>query len=296
MTARAVAVEGFSLREGLHPAGSSLAWHRHPGATICFVYSGGFAERYAGVTLDCSPGTLKITPAEEPHSNRFGREETRGLLIEADPAGLGRLGPHARVLEERASFHDAHLSLLGCRLLAELRAGDSAAPLAIEGLVLEVLAGAAREPAQIARHDATALGHRGARPASRSRPGGEFGRAGGSRGSPPGDAGPGIPKGLRLQRRRLPPTPAGRARCRAFGGNRQPPRRDRARGRVRGPEPLLEPVPAGDRRFPVRVPPLSQAQIDLRDRPRSDVTPPVAWPRPRCRSGSDARQAPHPSG
>ena len=144
MTARAVAVEGFSLREGLHPAGSSLPWHRHPGATICFVYSGGFAERYAGVTLDCSPGTLKITPAEEPHSNRFGREETRGLLIEADPAGLGRLGPHARVLEERASFHDAHLSLLGCRLLAELRAGDSAAPLAIEGLVLEVLAGAAR--------------------------------------------------------------------------------------------------------------------------------------------------------
>lgn len=144
MTERAVSVEGFSLREGVHPAGSSLAWHRHTGATICFVYSGGFAERYAGLTLDCAPGTLKITPAEEPHSNRFGREETRGLLIEADPAGLARLGPHARVLEDRASFHDAHLSLLGCRLLAELGAGDSAAPLAIEGLVLEVLAGAAR--------------------------------------------------------------------------------------------------------------------------------------------------------
>ena len=144
MAARAVSVEGFTLREGLHPAGSTLVWHRHAGATICFVYSGGFAERYADVTLDCRPGTLKITPAEEAHSNRFGREETRGLLIEADPAGLGRLGPHSRVLEQRASFRDAHLSLLGCRLLAELRAGDSAAPLAIEGLVLEVLAGAAR--------------------------------------------------------------------------------------------------------------------------------------------------------
>lgn len=144
MTGRAVSVEGFSLQEGRHPAGSSLAWHRHAGATICFVYSGGFAERYAGLTLDCTPGTLKVTPAEEPHSNRFGREETRGLLIEADPAGVGRLGPHARILEERASFHDAHLSLLGCRILAELRVGDTAAPLAIEGLLLEVLAGAAR--------------------------------------------------------------------------------------------------------------------------------------------------------
>jgi AraC family transcriptional regulator len=108
------------------------------------VYSGAFAERYAGVTVECTPGTLKITPADEPHSNRFGRDETRGLLIEADPAGMGRLGAHARVLEERASFRDAHLSLLGCRLLAELRAGDIAAPLAVEGLLLEVLAGAAR--------------------------------------------------------------------------------------------------------------------------------------------------------
>jgi AraC family transcriptional regulator len=144
MTARAVGVEGFSLQEGRHPAGSSLAWHRHAGPTICFVYSGGFAERYAGLSLDCTPGTLKITPAEEVHSNRFGREETRGLLIEADPAGIGRLGSHARVLEDRASFHDAHLSLLGSRILAELRAGDIAAPLAIEGLLLEVVAGAAR--------------------------------------------------------------------------------------------------------------------------------------------------------
>jgi AraC family transcriptional regulator len=144
MTARAVRVEGFNLQEGRHPAGSSLGWHRHAAPTISFVDSGGFAERYAGLSLDCTPGTLKITPAEELHSNRFGRAETRGLLIEADAAGVDRLGPHARVLEHRASFHDAHLSLLGCRLLAELRAGDNAAPLAIEGLLLEVLAGASR--------------------------------------------------------------------------------------------------------------------------------------------------------
>jgi AraC family transcriptional regulator len=144
MAERAVQVEGFSLREGRHPGGTSLAWHRHAGPTICFVYRGAFAERYAGITFDCTPGTLKITPAEEPHSNRFGREETRGLLIEAEPAGLARLGPHARILEDRASFRDPHLSFLGSRLLAEVRAGDVAAPLAVEGLLLEVLAGAAR--------------------------------------------------------------------------------------------------------------------------------------------------------
>ena len=144
MTEHTVNVEGFSLREGRHAPGSSLAWHRHAGATICFVYSGAFAERFAGLTLDCTPGTVKITPADDPHSNRFGREETRGLLVEADAAGLDRLGDHTRILEERASFRDAHLALLGWRLLAEIGAGDTAAPLAIEGLLLEVLARAAR--------------------------------------------------------------------------------------------------------------------------------------------------------
>jgi AraC family transcriptional regulator len=144
MAQRAVTVEGFSLREGRHAAGSSLAWHRHAGPTICFVYAGTFDERFTGATLECTPGTLKITPAEEPHSDRFGREETHGLLVEADPVGVGRLGDHAGVLEERASFRDGHLALLGWRLLAELQSGDTAAALAIEGLLLEILAGAAR--------------------------------------------------------------------------------------------------------------------------------------------------------
>jgi AraC family transcriptional regulator len=144
MVERAVSVEGFSLREGRHAGGSSLAWHRHAGPTICFVYTGAFDERFTGTTLECTPGTLKITPAAEPHSNRFGREETRGLLVEADAAGMDRLGEHARILHERATFRDPHLALLAWRLLAELRADDSAAPLAIEGLLLEILAGAAR--------------------------------------------------------------------------------------------------------------------------------------------------------
>jgi AraC family transcriptional regulator len=144
MAEHMVNVEGFSLREGRHAAGSSLPWHRHEGATMCFVYAGAFTEHFTGSTLECTPGTLKITPAEEPHSNRFGREETRGLLVEADAIGVGRLGDHAGILEERASFRDGHLAVLAWRLFTELRSGDSAAPLAIEGLLLEILAGAAR--------------------------------------------------------------------------------------------------------------------------------------------------------
>ncbi|MGN6391287.1 MAG: helix-turn-helix domain-containing protein [Gemmatimonadales bacterium] len=144
MTDRTITIDGFTVREGRHAAGSSLPWHRHSGATLCFVYAGGFTERFAGTILECVPGTLKVTPAEEPHSNRFGREETRGLLVEADAGVVGRLGTRAEVLGHRASYRDEHLSWLAWRLLAEVRHADSAAALAIEGLLLEILAGLAR--------------------------------------------------------------------------------------------------------------------------------------------------------
>lgn len=145
MLERRTTAGGFTLTEGRHMAGSSLPWHAHPGPTLCFVYAGVFTERFTGVTLECTPGTLKVTPAEEPHSNRFGREDTLGLLIEADAARVETLGEHARILEERGSYRDDRLAVLAWRLAGELRQRDTAAPLAIEGLLLELLAGASRE-------------------------------------------------------------------------------------------------------------------------------------------------------
>ena len=145
MRDHASTVDGFTIKEGRHPAGSSLAWHTHAGPTLCFVYAGSFTESFKGATLECTPGTFKITPAGELHSDRFGPEETRGLMVEADTSRVERLGPYAAVLEERANFHDGALAGLAWRIRGELRQGDTAAPLAIEGLLLEMLARAARE-------------------------------------------------------------------------------------------------------------------------------------------------------
>jgi AraC family transcriptional regulator len=145
MEERTTTVGGFTLREGRHPAGSALPLHSHPGPTLCFVYAGAFTESFAGATLECTPGTLKITPAGDPHWNRFGREDTRGLLVEAEASRVESLGDYAAVLAERGTFRDEGLAVLAWRVAGELRRRDTAAPLAIEGLLLELLAGAARE-------------------------------------------------------------------------------------------------------------------------------------------------------
>ncbi len=144
-TLRTASVAGFTLTEGIHPDGSSLPWHTHAGPTICFVLHGAFTEISAGETLDCRPAMLKVTPAEERHWNRFDRGDAHGLLIEAEAARAEELRPHATVLDRHVSFQGGLPAAIARRIYEELRAMDDAASLAIEGLLLELLAAATRQ-------------------------------------------------------------------------------------------------------------------------------------------------------
>jgi AraC family transcriptional regulator len=142
---RTATVAGFTLTEGIHAHGSSLPWHTHDGSTICFVLQGTFTEVTAGTALLCVPATLKFTPAGERHCDRFDRGDARGLLIETEPLRMEAIRPYSGVLEERVSFQGGPLAAIARRIHHELRQMDSAAPLAIEGMLLELLAAAARE-------------------------------------------------------------------------------------------------------------------------------------------------------
>ncbi len=137
-------VAGFTLTEGIHPAGSSLPWHTHDGPTICYVLQGAFTEISGGESLDCVPATLKVTPAGERHCDRFDRGDARGLLIEADTSRVKAIRPHSDVLEERVNFKGGMPAEIAKRVYGEFRRMDDAAPLAIEGLLLELLASASR--------------------------------------------------------------------------------------------------------------------------------------------------------
>jgi AraC family transcriptional regulator len=144
---RSVSVAGFTLTEGIHPAGSSLPWHTHDCPTICFVLEGAFTEVAGGQALLCVPATLKFMPAGERHCDRFDLGNARGLLIEAGPSRVETIRPHSKILEERAVYHGGTLAALAQRIVQELRRMDAAAPLVIEGLLLELVASATRERA-----------------------------------------------------------------------------------------------------------------------------------------------------
>jgi AraC family transcriptional regulator len=141
---RQIFAGGFTVTEGMHRNGSELPWHDHETPTICFVLKGAFTESWRGGSIACTSSTLKITPAGERHWDSFNRGDVRGLLIEANQQQVAAIRPHSDVLDEREAFQGGLLSMYGWRVYQELQVMDSTAPLAVEGLLLELVAAASR--------------------------------------------------------------------------------------------------------------------------------------------------------
>lgn len=144
---RTVHLPGFVLKLGAHPGGSEIARHFHDDPTICYVLRGGFTEYSRGEAADCGAETLKLMPAGEPHSNRFGSAETRGVRIEVDRDRFAEVPAIHRVLDERKHASGGRGAALARRMVAELTASDTAGPIAAEALALELLVELARQSA-----------------------------------------------------------------------------------------------------------------------------------------------------
>ena len=137
-------VPGFSLRAGVHAAGSEIPWHEHVGATLCLAVRGAFREYSRGRAVTCYPSTLKVTPAGEPHRNRFDLGDTRGLLVEVTSVPLPAGRPFVRVLDERLHCEGGAAVAVALRVYEEFTRPDAVTPLAVEGLLLELLVALAR--------------------------------------------------------------------------------------------------------------------------------------------------------
>jgi AraC family transcriptional regulator len=141
---RTVPLGGFTVTEGVHKDGAELPWHHHETPTICFVLQGAFTEAWRGGSITCSSSMLKVTPAGDRHCDHFSRGDVRGLLIEAKDAFVATIRPYSSILDERVSFNGGLVSALAWRFYNEMLLMDAAAPLAMEGLLLELVAAASR--------------------------------------------------------------------------------------------------------------------------------------------------------
>ena len=97
--------------------------------------------------LSCLPGTVTTEPAGERHANRMCGNGAHVLVVQPDPARIEALGCAADLFDGIHHVADAGVAGTAWRIARELRAPDDLAPLAIEGLVLDMLVSAARTSA-----------------------------------------------------------------------------------------------------------------------------------------------------
>lgn len=154
-------VPGFSVVVGVHAPASVLERHTHEQATICAVQRGSFTEYYPGRAVACDARTLKLTPAGEPHWNRFDAVATRGLRIDVDTAQFQSDTSVRRLLDERVFVRAEAFAPLMRGITREIAQWDEYSSISLESLLLELLARLGRgarlrgdhPPAWLARAD-----------------------------------------------------------------------------------------------------------------------------------------------
>src|SRR5258708_12905704 len=146
---------GIRLTEVTYPPDLRLPQHSHEQSCFCFLLHGRYDITRGKQILLREPGSLTFTASGDIHSNRMHGKKVRCFFIEMTRPLLERTNGHLKFLRGLGQFDNGALPWLPMRLYREFHQKDDLAPLPIEGLTLELLAGAGRQGAHVSDNGAT---------------------------------------------------------------------------------------------------------------------------------------------
>ena len=150
-TASSRTINGFALAESVYRPRHALSAHEHERAFFYLMLDGSSHDTTRGEALSCAPGMLVYHPPEETHSNTWHDAGGRCFHIEIPPDRLQVADCASPALRRSRCFVRGPLVWLAQRLHQEFRCHDAASTLAVEGLALELIAGAYREAPAVER-------------------------------------------------------------------------------------------------------------------------------------------------
>ena len=145
VTASSRTINGFTLAESVYRPRHAVPAHEHERAFFYLMLDGSSRDTTRGQVLSCVPGVLVYHPPGETHSNTWHEEGGRCFHIEIPPDRLELADCASPALRHSGCFVRGPLVWLAQRLHREFRRQDAASALAMEGLALELIAGAHRE-------------------------------------------------------------------------------------------------------------------------------------------------------
>ena len=137
-------VNAFQVTAASFPASLKLAAHRHERAGCSIVLKGALEKDFCGKSFDSPANSIVTMPPGERHKARFARQGAHMLIIEPASPEEDMLRPCAGLFRCILNFRDVRVASTAWLIYRELLDPDEFSPLAVEGLILELLARAAR--------------------------------------------------------------------------------------------------------------------------------------------------------
>ena len=134
---------GLNLADVAYPPDLRQPRHTHKFASFSLVMAGNYLEKFNRQSFRRHFSTVVFHPPEESHAVNF-ETNVRILSVEFDFRRLAAIREHSAVLDEPASLQTEAINRLGCRIYQEFQRADAFSALAVEGLILEILAEASR--------------------------------------------------------------------------------------------------------------------------------------------------------
>jgi AraC family transcriptional regulator len=135
-----------NLRVADYAPHDAMATHSHDRASFGVVVGGDFTERVGGSERHYACGCVTFAPAGVIHSQRFGANGARQIIVTAEAAWLSYLAERRLPLSDSPFVRAPLFHRLGYRLLNELRHEDEFVAVAREAIVLEIVAAFGRFP------------------------------------------------------------------------------------------------------------------------------------------------------
>lgn len=139
-----------TLAETSYAPGARVPTHTHEYPFFCLVVEGRLDEQFDGTVEPIPEGGVLFHPAQAPHAEDFPWARSRAFNIQPDGAWLNRLDDLNLRLptEQRVAGPASRLTWLAWQVRSEWGRGDDVMPLAVEGLLLGMLAETLRMPAR----------------------------------------------------------------------------------------------------------------------------------------------------
>lgn len=136
---------GLKLAEVRYHSGLKTPKHCHERALLVISLQGRSTQVYGNEPNTCKPWTVAFHPPGEIHWDHFYAPGVRDLNIEIEPDRLAIFQAYCSLVSRAFASHSFSPRWLATRIYREFFAFDDLSPLAIEGLVAELLVELSRD-------------------------------------------------------------------------------------------------------------------------------------------------------